>query len=75
MLFVAAECGDLDDLLAECDVDYAETPSDDPGVVEKLVNLSGRCSRGDVEILGYYNSQLLNNPFTLWKKGEESANQ
>ena len=23
----------------------------------------------------YYNSQLLNNPFTLWKKGEESANQ
>ena len=34
VLLVAAECGDLDDLLAECDVDYAETPSDDSGVVE-----------------------------------------
>lgn len=46
-------------------------PGEDPNEVD-LPDFIGEDVTGNRK---YYNSQLLNNPFSLWKKGEESANQ
>ena len=46
-------------------------PGEDPNEID-LPDFIGEDVTGNRK---YYNSQLLNNPFTLWKKGEESANQ
>ena len=52
-------------VMAEVELGSPEEPVEIPDFIGKEVTVDRR----------YYNSHLLKNPFTVWGKGEESANQ